>query len=99
MKIGQKIHFHDSDGTMVVETIHDNAPYLESVKQLKAQGIDAMAGNSDCKLVGRVPMYLLAQWIKEAGLKWEQGEEVKDLIRQKMLSGDFSKLRVWQGSY
>jgi len=43
-------------------------------------------------------MHLLSQWLKEAGVSWGS-KEAKDVIKRKMLSGDFDKLRNWQGTY
>ena len=44
-------------------------------------------------------MHLVAQWIKEAGLEWSDKQATQDLIRKKMLSGDFDKFRIWKGTY
>ena len=49
--------------------------------------------------VGHIPRELLGIWIKEAGLTWDDTEAVRDLIKKKLLSGDFANLRPHQGSY
>ena len=49
--------------------------------------------------VGHIPQELLGIWIKEAGLTWDDTEAVKDLIKKKLLSGDFANLRPHQGTY
>lgn len=43
--------------------------------------------------VGHIPQELLGIWIKEAGLRWEDTDAVSDLIRTKLLSGEFTNLR------
>ncbi len=95
MKIGEKVHFDGSD-KFVIETIHDNTPYLEQAKIIR----DAGAGiKGDNKLVGRIPMHMVSQWLKEAGIKWDDHEAKKNLIRTKMLSGEFDAFRIWKGTY
>jgi hypothetical protein len=75
---------------------YDNNVYLEQAKQIRDQGL-GQTGES--RLVGRIPMHLVAQWIKEAGLEWSDKQATQDLIRKKMLSGDFDKFRIWKGTY
>ena len=75
---------------------YDNNVYLEQAKQIRDQGL-GQTGES--RLVGRIPMHLVAQWIKEAGLEWSDKQANQDLIRKKMLSGDFDKFRIWKGTY
>ena len=96
MKIGEKIHHEDGGNTLVVEKIYDNEPYLDEVKAIKDAGLGQ---TGEKRLVGRIPLHILSQWIKEAGLRWDDHEAVRDVIKRKMLSGDFDKLRVWEGTY
>lgn len=95
MKIGEKVHHEDGGKTLVVESIYDNSPTLRQVKALKDAGVGQ---TGDYRHVGRIPMYLMVQWLKEANVNWGS-KEAKDVIRRKMLSGDFDKLRNWKGSY
>jgi hypothetical protein len=96
MKIGEKIHHEDGGNTLVVEKIYDNEPYLDEVKAIKEAGLGQ---TGEKRLVGRIPLHILSQWIKEAGLRWDDHDAVRDVIKRKMLSGDFDKLRVWEGTY
>jgi len=96
MKIGEKIHHEDNGQTLVVEKIYDNEPYLDEVKAIKDSGLGQ---TGEKRLVGRIPLHILSQWIKEAGLRWDDHDAVRDVIKRKMLSGDFDKLRVWEGTY
>jgi len=96
MKIGEKIHHEDNGQTLVVEKIYDNEPYLDEVKAIKDAGLGQ---TGEKRLVGRIPLHILSQWIKEAGLRWDDHDAVRDVIKRKMLSGDFDKLRVWEGTY
>jgi hypothetical protein len=38
-------------------------------------------------------------WLKEAGVRWDDHEAKKQIIRKKLLSGDFAAFRVWEGTY
>jgi hypothetical protein len=38
-------------------------------------------------------------WCDEAGIKWSDTQAKKEIIRKKMLSGEFDKLRVWKGTF
>lgn len=75
---------------------YDNNVYLDEVAEMRKQGV-GMTGES--RLVGRIPVHLVAQWMKEAGVSWSDNEAKKDLIRKKMLSGEFDAFRVWKGNY
>jgi hypothetical protein len=96
MKIGEKVHHEDGGNTLIVEKIYDNQDTIDQVAAIKSAGLGQ---TGEQRLVGRIPINVLADWIKDAGLKWHDTDAVNDLIKRKMLSGDFDKLRVWKGSY
>jgi len=54
---------------------------------------------SDYKHVGNVDMGLLGIWLKEAGVSWDDTPAVKEILKRKLMSNEFSALRVWEGSY
>ena len=95
MKIGEKVHF-DGDDKFVIQNTYDNNPYLDEIKQMKAAGV-GMTGEK--RLVGRVPMHIVNMWLKEAGVKWDDTAAKQEVIRKKLLSGDFAAFRVWEGTY
>jgi hypothetical protein len=72
-----------------------NDPYIEKAKQLREQHGGVQGEN---RLAGVVPLHILQGWAKEAGLLWSD-PAFKDVIRRKLLSGDFDRLRVWGGSF
>jgi hypothetical protein len=74
----------------------DNNVYLNEVEQIRKQGLGQTGDN---RLVGRIPMHLIEQWAKEAGITWSDRAAMQDLVKRKMLSGDFDKFRVWKGKY
>lgn len=96
MKIGEKIKYDHVDDKLIVQKTYDYSSTLRDVAEMKKQGL-GQTGES--RLVGRIPTSIINEWIKEAGLKWTDTDAVKDVIRRKMLSGEFSRFRVWDGSY
>ena len=54
---------------------------------------------SDSWHVGTIPMPVLAQWFREAGVRWDDKQSCQDVIRRKLLSGEFQKFRVKEGTF
>jgi hypothetical protein len=51
------------------------------------------------RLVGSIPLHIMAQWCKDAGVNWDDIEARKEVVRKNILSGEFDKFRVWQGTF
>lgn len=49
--------------------------------------------------VGTIPMPILTQWFREAGVSWSDTTACQEVIRRKLLSGDFQKFRVKEGHF
>ena len=93
-KISEKIDFeHDH---MVIKQRHDVSQSLRDAQVAKDAGI-GMSGEN--RLVGFVDGAVLGAWLKEAGVAWSDTEAAKEVVKKKMMSGKFSKLRDWDGSY
>jgi len=93
-KISEIIDFeHDH---MVIKKKHDVSQSLRDAQAAKDAGI-GMSGEN--RLVGFLDGAVLAQWLKEAGVSWSDTEAAKEVVKRKMMSGEFSKFRVWDGSY
>ena len=96
MKIGEKIHYNESDNKIVIQKTHDMNPELHRAQMLR----DAGAGQSgESRLVGTIPLHLIAEWCKEAGVKWDDVQARQEVMKRKILSGEFDKFRVWKGTY
>jgi len=93
MKIAEK-WFEDGD-KLVLQKTHDFTPALESAGELRSNG---MTGFSENRHIGRIPLALVGIWLKEAGVKWDD-PAAKDVIRKKVMSGDYSNFRVWEGTF
>jgi len=97
MKLAEK--WFEQDGKVIQQQTHDHTPTLEVNQSLRSAGAH---GFSDNKLVGVVDTGMVGQWAREAGIKGSDPaywDKVKEVIKRKMLDGDFAKLRVWEGSY
>jgi len=93
-KISEKVSFeHDN---MVIHQRHDVSQAMRDAEMAKAAGI-GMDGEN--RLVGFLEGPVLATWLKEAGVSWSDTEAAKEVVKRKMMSGEFSKFRVWEGSY
>lgn len=93
MKIGER--FFEDDGKIIHQRVFDNQGALDDAAALRSAGLGT---TGESRLVGRVPMNIVNDWLKEAGVRWDD-PAAKDVIRRKMLSGDFDAFRVWQGAY
>lgn len=94
MKVSERIF--EQDGKLIHQRTNDYTQEAEQVKRLKDQGL---GDGSDYKLVGRLPVPLIYEWCQEAGVSFDDVHAVQEIIKKKMLSGDFDKFRVWEGRY
>ena len=94
-QIGERVF--DDDGTMLtVKKTYDVQPTLDAVQQLRSVGASSFG---ESKHVGRVPGWMITEWLKEAGVRWDDIPARNEVIRKKMMSGEFSALRNWEGTY
>ena len=96
MKLNERFHFDELTGVSTLIETHDVNPVLNLVKARKSAG---MLGDSEKRHVGTVPFALLETWIREAGVRFDDTEAVKEVLHRKLQSGEFAALRVWEGTY
>jgi len=96
MKINETIHHDKSSDKIIVERSFDNNPALIRAEQLRKAKVGV---DGDNKLVGSIPIHIIKMWCDEAGIKWSDIEARRDVVKKKILSGEFDKLRVWQGTF
>ena len=94
MKVGEKF-IDNHDGTFVVQQKFNNEPYLNRVEKIRELNGGIMG---ESRLAGEIPLHIVEAWAKEAGIKWSD-PAMKDVIKRKLLSGDFDKFRVWKGTF
>ena len=94
VKVSEKISFeHDN---MVIKQRHDVSQALKDAQAARDAGV-GMSGEN--RLAGFLDGAVLASWLKEAGVAWSDTEAAKEVVKRKMMSGEFAKFRVWEGSY
>ena len=96
MKIKEQVHHDIKNDKIIVQSTYDSNPTLERAEQLRKAKVGITGHN---KLVGTIPIHIVKMWCDEAGIKWGDTQAKKDIIRKKMLSGEFDKLRVWKGTF
>ena len=96
MKIKEQVHHDLKNDKIIVESTYDNNSALERVDQLNKAKV-GITGES--RLVGSIPIHIIKMWCDEAGIKWGDVKARQDVVRTKILSGEFDKLRVWKGTF
>lgn len=94
-KISEKMYF-EGDQILIKKT-HDGGQALRDASY--AREVTDNSFGSDYKHVGNVDMAMLGIWLKEAGVQWTDTQAVKDVLKKKLTSNEFSGLRVWEGNY
>lgn len=86
MKIGEDF-VEDGEKVIHVKTFDPN-PALEDVKALRH-----VERKGDWWHVGHIPAWMIGEWVKEAGISFNDTEAVREVVRKKLLSGEFNGLR------
>jgi hypothetical protein len=94
-KLSEKVSFEDDK--LIIKKTFDASHMLNDAKHAREVTQNSFA--SDYKHVGNVDLGLVGVWLKEAGVSWEDTEAMKEVIKRKLMSNEFSALRVWEGSY
>ena len=94
-KLSEKYSFEGDN--LIVKKTFDASHMLNDAKH--AREVTQNSFGSDYKHVGNVDMGLLGIWLKEAGVSWNDTPAVKEILKRKLMSNEFSALRVWEGSY
>lgn len=85
------------DDLLIIKKTHDATPMLQDAQY--ARETTEHKFGSDYKHVGQVSTALLAVWLKEAGVAWTDSEGIRDVLKKKLMSNEFSGLRNWEGSF
>ena len=94
-KLSEKVSFDDDK--LIIKKTFDASHMLNDAKHAREVTQNSFA--SDYKHVGNVDLGLVGVWLTEAGVSWEDTEAMKEVIKRKLMSNEFSALRVWEGSY
>ena len=93
MKIKEKFH-NNHDGTFVIEKEYDNTPCLDRTAMLRSMGAGKLP-ESWC--VASIPNHLIAQWMKEENIDWQDSEGRKRMLIRKVNDPDFKNFRIVGG--
>lgn len=96
MKLAETITTDESEGLVLLKQTHDLQPVLDEAKLLRDAGKERMG---DSRLVGVIDPHQWECWAREAGIRLDDHEAMKDVVRRKLMSGEFSRLRVWNGRF
>lgn len=83
----------EEDGSLIIQSTHDTNAALNFAQQLRDRGENV----GESKIIGTAPAWLVSEWLKEAGVAWDD-PAADDVIQRKLMSGDVSALRVWEGN-
>jgi len=96
MKTKEHVQYNQKEDKIEIARTFDNAPSLDRAESLRKAKVGLTGEN---RLVGSIPLHIMALWCKDAGVKWDDIEARKEVVRKNILSGEFDKFRVWQGTF
>ena len=94
-QVGEKVTVDDDK--LIIKRTFSLDETLKDAEYSRQKSMNSFG--SDWKHVGEIHPAMLANWLKEAGVSWSDTEAVKEVIKKKLMSGEFSKLRDWEGTY
>lgn len=97
MKIAEQLIYDPVEKKFIHKKTHDfsGAEKVAKMASMTTQG--GVVGES--RLIGTIPRALVNEWLKEAGVSWDDIDARQQVVKRKILSGDFDKFRVWKGTY
>ena len=96
MKVAEKT-WMDGDNLIIKET-HDVSGMLRDAEY--AREVAPHTFGNDNIVLGQIDIKVLSIWLKEAGVDWSDVEGMQDVIKRKLMSNEFSKLRGdWKGTW
>jgi len=94
-QIGESVRLDDEK--LIIKRTFNLDETLKDAAYAREKSMNSFG--SDWKHVGDIHPAMVTNWLKEAGVAWSDTEAVKDVIKTKLMSGEFSKLRDWEGTY
>ncbi len=94
-KVSEQYKFEGDE--IVVKQTYDASHMLKDAQH--AREVTENSFGSDYKHVGNVDVALVNVWLKEAGVSWTDTHAVNDVLKKKLMSNEFSALRVWDGKW
>jgi hypothetical protein len=95
MKIKEEILDGEKPGDIITKKTWDVEPTLDRARMSRDRG--AKFGES--YHVADIPTFMIYEWLKEAGVSPTDHEAAQEVVKRKILSGEFNGFRVWEGNY
>lgn len=84
------------DGKLIVHQQHDISGQMRRVEAMREVNVAPLA-ESVC--LGSVPAVIVNEWLKEAGVTWDDTEAAREVLMRKLRDGDWAKFRVYEGRF
>lgn len=84
------------DDKLIIKKTHSADNTLKRLQMARDAGLGHTGEN---RHVGTIPGAMLAVWLKEAGVRWDDTKAMEEVINRKMQSGEFAAFRNWTGTY
>ena len=98
MKLIDRFIEDHANKKVIHQRVFDIDPTIARAKALRERQDTHDAFNSDSKHLATVPTWLINEWAKEAGVRWDD-PALKQVIARKLNSGEFDSLKVWDGKH
>ena len=92
----EKIQVSNDGNALTIHRQHDVTDDIHRAEVLR-QAQQGCRGES--RLSGTIPMFLITEWMKEAGVDPSDNDARQEIMKRKILSGEFDKFRVWKGTW
>jgi|SRR6056297_2784748 len=90
MKLGEK--WFEQDGKVIHQRTFDAEAPMRAAKKIRDRREKEGARLKDTEEIGVVPGWLWSAWIKEAGVRPDDHEAVRQVVQRKLMSGEYAKL-------
>lgn len=89
------------DRFLHVSQKHDVSATLKRAEMMRHARDAGVNGHipADWKPIATVPGVLVRAWANEAGVRMDDADAMRDVINKKLMSGEFTKLRVADGKF
>lgn len=92
----KKEEWFTDDGKIIRKKTTDPTAALDRAALLRSNN---MTGFGENWHVGSIDMHVLEAWMKEDGITFDDRPAVQECIRKRLLSNEFNKFRVHEGTF
>lgn len=88
----------EAEERLTIEAVQDAAPVMEQVRRIR-DGHGGKHLGGEVWHVGRIPVTVLETWLREAGVDRTDRDAVIEVIKRKLLSGEYNAFRPVGGTW